>query len=1077
MHLKYGVGGVSTGVILHGGIIYAFHTTFSNYIVYLCSASPSSGGYAFEYDATKACEVFGELQDFVCGDLSVLMTWACTYGLKGFAEADQFKAFRALGLEIFNGTVIDPNRTDDFAMLLHGTGRDELQRQLNNSQGRDESILRLASSSTSGYRPLTPYGYDILQENVEEGQVCILVFGGRFFTLVRHSRQLYVLVTDTALKGDDRIVWQRLDQVYGNEVFLDANFHEVTATAEIDDFTVDLDWDDENNKYSNESLQGYRVLGYNPDFESHEFARRMEQKQRAALEGGASPAGDVETNAGADANVESDREMAIRLQREEQMQSMQEMTAAAPLQATDLQAALRASMSESGVRGGLSGQGSSARAAAQSGPTRRWNLDLAVGLAVRNKYYMERFMRSDIETDWEVWQRGVIAIQSCEDRGKDLFYPQHLPYGLDEPVSDACEKIMRREEKVIPDEMRKTAETIAIEELLMRPEEHTCLVNLLEGNGFVKGTSGDGRAAGAAKTTGAISQASVTAADADADTISLYEEGISAALVRPQARNGSTIAAIKRNMKEGFLNGATWDKSAFQKALKSLREDRKIEKITARSGETLYKLTQEGYQYYHYDDEDSDDDDDIPDLIEATVSPEEKAATVLQASWRGLNARQDFKTRRPLMLSSSTTVQASWRGYTVRRDIKYNAAAKAIQVPSRGFLERKHYVRKKAAATRLAAVSRGLLARRYFLRILSTIRINAVVRGFLARKRYGDAIEAGFGEWKRVKEQWTPVRCCVTKARASDSGLFSWRNLKKTTFDISQAEDYDEDKETTSRIDAACDRLASDNENDDGNAEESTEDVSDDDKVAAPAKIAMLPSTSQECEKLPLGAYDNIMLTRSVLKWFDRQDPIYQGFFLRRMRQFATGEYERSQKLRKNLTGCKHIIYEAYLEQKVAQRILFTECRTKDENDGKTTTSILVWYVAKHDYVPRLMKQIDEAEARMNRQFTASASHLFDEEEGGAMILENDTILLDPMANVPLKIHQLPSTDLDKLKMEKWKPPFRLTTDEKKIVQTPGTVLVLGRSGTGKVSKKGDSSRRSLWIVVLCFSKIEAVFV
>ena len=175
------------------------------------------------------------------------------------------------------------------------------------------------------------------------------------------------------------------------------------------------------------------------------------------------------------------------------------------------------------------------------------------------------------------------------------------------------------------------------------------------------------------------------------------------------------------------------------------------------------------------------------------------------------------------------------------------------------------------------------------------------------------------------------------------------------------------------------------------------------------------------------------------------------------MHQFANGEYERSHKLRKRLTGCKHVIYEAYLEQKVAHRIIFTECRTTDgEGDASEMKSILVWYVSTHDRVSRYIKQIDETEARMNRQFRKSASELFDDEsdEGSAMALDNDTILLDPFANTPLKIHQLPSSDIDKLELESWTPPFRLTNDERKIVQTKGTVLVLGRSGTGKVSSR-----------------------
>lgn len=40
--------------------------------------------------------------------------------------------------------------------------------------------------------------------------------------------------------------------------------------------------------------------------------------------------------------------------------------------------------------------------------------------------------------------------------------------------------------------------------------------------------------------------------------------------------------------------------------------------------------------------------------------------------------------------------------------------------------------------------------------------------------------------------------------------------------------------------------------------------------------------------------------------------------------------------------------------------------------------------------------------------------------------------------------------DIDKLEKESWTPPLRLTSAEKEVVQKPGTVLVLGRSGTGK---------------------------
>jgi len=50
----------------------------------------------------------------------------------------------------------------------------------------------------------------------------------------------------------------------------------------------------------------------------------------------------------------------------------------------------------------------------------------------------------------------------------------------------------------------------------------------------------------------------------------------------------------------------------------------------------------------------------------------------------------------------------------------------------------------------------------------------------------------------------------------------------------------------------------------------------------------------------------------------------------------------------------------------------------------------------------------------------------------------------------PLKLFEVEPDDLERLTDESWKPQLYLTKEERSIVQTKGTVLVLGRSGTGK---------------------------
>ena len=139
-------------------------------------------------------------------------------------------------------------------------------------------------------------------------------------------------------------------------------------------------------------------------------------------------------------------------------------------------------------------------------------------------------------------------------------------------------------------------------------------------------------------------------------------------------------------------------------------------------------------------------------------------------------------------------------------------------------------------------------------------------------------------------------------------------------------------------------------------------------------------------------------------------------------------------------------IFETYLDQAHnALRILWTEIRERRGLRG-----ILVWYVAKHKHVSRYMMQIDEAAMRLNRQPTSARALLEgDSSSQDVMLLDRDTVLLDPMSSTPLKIVEadvslLASKEcLDTL-------PLRLTSAEKAIVEKSGSVLLLGRSGTGK---------------------------
>jgi len=204
--------------------------------------------------------------------------------------------------------------------------------------------------------------------------------------------------------------------------------------------------------------------------------------------------------------------------------------------------------------------------------------------------------------------------------------------------------------------------------------------------------------------------------------------------------------------------------------------------------------------------------------------------------------------------------------------------------------------------------------------------------------------------------------------------------------------------------------------------------------------------------------FTRIQLASYVVRWLDKCDPKYRQFFVRRMKQLNAGD--RSRILAKNLKGSKSVtIFETYLEQKSGFRILWTSGDNKD---------ILVWFVAKHKNVSRLMLLIDDSMNRSARKTTSIAVLPEFQEEGHestAAIAIKENIILDPLGNVPLKLYNICFDEIEQISDVTWKPQLHLTEEERDIVEAKGTVVVLGRSGTGKticICNRMDHDRHNM---------------
>jgi len=321
-------------------------------------------------------------------------------------------------------------------------------------------------------------------------------------------------------------------------------------------------------------------------------------------------------------------------------------------------------------------------------------------------------------------------------------------------------------------------------------------------------------------------------------------------------------------------------------------------------------------------------------------------------------------------------------------------------------------------------------ARRQRRKVMRSIMLlQARYRGIMVRLKYKKDLEYRREQSKQLRRKWGSVICVLSKGQEYFGVSRSWSQMKGQQLNFIRPPDDGIEAETSKRLDRAAATALEENI-----PPYLEEDTVDDDTN----KKAEEDDHSNDAVNAPRFATDvNIHFTANVANWLTRH-PNYRFFFVRRIQQLQAGE--RSRILAKRLRA-KSVIFETYLEQKSGHRILWT-------NRGEGERGILIWYIAKHKEVSRLVRLIDDALNRSRRQLTDAAN--LPELQDRTKADKRDKVLLDPHGNTPLKLYEVRFDQLRELEHDEWTPRLNLTEEEREIVQAPGTVLVLGRSGTGK---------------------------
>jgi len=464
-------------------------------------------------------------------------------------------------------------------------------------------------------------------------------------------------------------------------------------------------------------------------------------------------------------------------------------------------------------------------------------------------------------------------------------------------------------------------------------------------------------------------------------------------------------------------------------------------------------------------DEDDDDVDDVPpnlisrtDQNDDTSSESDDSDAATGADNIGWNTNVDRNPRRSNVAtnrtgattttaaSSSTNGAANPAAGTAqkrkKRTPKQRKADKAKAKREEAKREKKKREIIAAARERIHYWILKMLQQNKYSRLRSAaILIQAFYRGIQTRKANTNIIQH-VSEFKQFYKVWGG---CIRLSKTIERDVPDWAALREKQAYIRQQELMRDDEEEMKATDAKMtSSMADAMRTMEGKAAKLEDDI---EEVLLPISRTVRSANKSDggTSSIPLN-FKRIHFSGDVVRWIRRGDPKYVGLFVKRMRQLSGGE--RSRILAKRLNGSttsKVPIYETYLEQKSGQRILWTE---KDDY-------LLVWYVTSHDRVSRLMRLIDDSKNRSTRQRVSMND--MNEFDDGSLTMNGDDnsedeheIFLDPLGNVPLKVYDIGINDIEEIKQKNWTPALHLTDEERKVVETEGTVLLLGRSGTGK---------------------------
>lgn len=122
---------------------------------------------------------------------------------------------------MYEGEVVLAEQVDKFS-----SHADETKDKSGITRRQGDLIRKFLKNSAN---QLTIYGLFSLQESLKERELCVFFRNNHFNTMFKFEGELYLLATDQGYISQPDLVWEKLDEVNGNTVYMTGSFKEFNA--------------------------------------------------------------------------------------------------------------------------------------------------------------------------------------------------------------------------------------------------------------------------------------------------------------------------------------------------------------------------------------------------------------------------------------------------------------------------------------------------------------------------------------------------------------------------------------------------------------------------------------------------------------------------------------------------------------------------------------------------------------------------------------------------------------------------------------------------------------------------------